>query len=189
MKLRKFLLGASLFVIGASSVYAGFTGDTAPVYSNEDGMMHIMDTPTTTSTPVVGGDSDAHGCKGSAGYSYSDVYKKCVRSWEVASQTLSGTTWKSLTVDKKIFTKGTLTFSGNTIGAKLCNSIGVNYTTSNGKISAPALFSTRMFCADKSGEAEDKFQLDGAKYIISENGKTLVIKTAAGNIFKWRKVK
>jgi hypothetical protein len=30
-------------------------------------------------TPVLGGDKDAHGCIGSAGYTYSQIRKDCVR--------------------------------------------------------------------------------------------------------------
>ena len=126
--------------------------------------------------------------KPSAGYSYSVSLKKCVRPWEV-EQTLSGTTWKSLTFDKKIFSKATLSFSGNTISAKMCNSIGGNYTTSEGKISTPALMSTKMYCDNISGKAENKFNLDNAAYRITGNGKILKIQTASGSIFTWRKVK
>lgn len=35
---------------------------------------------------VVGGDSDEHGCKGSAGYTWSIVKKECVRLFEVGTQ-------------------------------------------------------------------------------------------------------
>lgn len=34
------------------------------------------------STPVVGGDRDVHGCIGSAGYTYSQIKNKCVRTFE-----------------------------------------------------------------------------------------------------------
>lgn len=33
-------------------------------------------------TPVVGGDTDEHGCKASAGYTWCEAKQKCVRSWE-----------------------------------------------------------------------------------------------------------
>nr|WP_315033892.1 hypothetical protein [uncultured Chryseobacterium sp.] len=33
-------------------------------------------------TPVLGGDKDAHGCIGSAGYTYSQIKKDCVRTFE-----------------------------------------------------------------------------------------------------------
>ncbi|WP_027380763.1 hypothetical protein [Chryseobacterium daeguense] len=33
-------------------------------------------------TPILGGDSDAHGCKGSAGYTYSQIKNDCVRLFE-----------------------------------------------------------------------------------------------------------
>lgn len=32
--------------------------------------------------PMVGGDSDAHGCKASAGYTYSTLKTRCIRLWE-----------------------------------------------------------------------------------------------------------
>ena len=42
------------------------------------------------STPIVGGDSDEHGCKASAGYSWDPIMAQCTRPWE-KSQTL--VTW------------------------------------------------------------------------------------------------
>ncbi|MGU3377585.1 hypothetical protein [Chryseobacterium sp. M5A1_1a] len=33
-------------------------------------------------THVVGGDRDAHGCIGSAGYTYSEIKKDCIRTFE-----------------------------------------------------------------------------------------------------------
>jgi len=35
---------------------------------------------------VIGGDVDAHGCKGSAGYSWCARDAACIRPWELASQ-------------------------------------------------------------------------------------------------------
>jgi hypothetical protein len=35
-----------------------------------------------STTPIVGGDRDAHGCIGSAGYSWCDAKQKCLRVWE-----------------------------------------------------------------------------------------------------------
>ena len=34
---------------------------------------------------IVGGDRDAHGCIGSAGYVWCEREKTCVRAWELAS--------------------------------------------------------------------------------------------------------
>lgn len=36
--------------------------------------------------PVVGGDSDAHGCKASAGYTWSALKNECVRLFEVGTK-------------------------------------------------------------------------------------------------------
>lgn len=40
-------------------------------------------TTITYAQPMVGGDSDKHGCKGSAGYTWSQLKKECVRIFEV----------------------------------------------------------------------------------------------------------
>ncbi|WMC08948.1 MAG: hypothetical protein PQ275_35670 [Elizabethkingia anophelis] len=36
----------------------------------------------TDATPVLGGDKDAHGCKASAGYTFSYIKNDCVRTFE-----------------------------------------------------------------------------------------------------------
>ena len=33
-------------------------------------------------SPLIGGDSDGHGCKASAGYSWCESKQKCIRMWE-----------------------------------------------------------------------------------------------------------
>lgn len=38
--------------------------------------------PNSPTSVVVGGDRDAHGCIGSAGYSWCDAKQKCLRPWE-----------------------------------------------------------------------------------------------------------
>ncbi|KAB8197019.1 hypothetical protein FKV24_003880 [Lysobacter maris] len=37
------------------------------------------------SPPMVGGDRDAHGCIGSAGYQWCESRNECVRPWELAA--------------------------------------------------------------------------------------------------------
>ncbi|WP_175917306.1 hypothetical protein [Burkholderia pyrrocinia] len=36
--------------------------------------------------PMVGGDRDAHGCIGSAGYAWCEQTQQCERPWELAKQ-------------------------------------------------------------------------------------------------------
>jgi len=48
--------------------------------------------------PIVGNDRDAHGCIGSAGYTWCEVKQKCLRTWEelcVADQTAGWKTYKN----------------------------------------------------------------------------------------------
>ena len=42
----------------------------------------VFGSGTAAPTPVVGGDRDAHGCIGSAGYSWCDARQECIRPWE-----------------------------------------------------------------------------------------------------------
>ncbi|WP_313441013.1 hypothetical protein [Stenotrophomonas sp.] len=52
------------------------------------GCAHPAPTPARTDTPraapVVGGDRDAHGCIGSAGYQWCQRSQRCERPWELA---------------------------------------------------------------------------------------------------------
>lgn len=66
-------------------------------------------TSNSNQPPILGGDSDAHGCKGSAGYSWCDVKQKCLRVWEEKCEASSSTAplsqnsasdWKIYTNDK-----------------------------------------------------------------------------------------
>lgn len=56
---------------------------TAPVVVKDsitkDGVKVEID---TAKTPTVGADSDAHGCKASAGYTWSQLKQKCIRIFE-----------------------------------------------------------------------------------------------------------
>lgn len=54
---------------------------------NQDNINLMLSTfKFTNSQPVVGGDKDAHGCIGSAGYTWCEVKQKCLRSWEEKCQ-------------------------------------------------------------------------------------------------------
>ncbi|MGB8815762.1 MAG: hypothetical protein WCC74_00785 [Minisyncoccia bacterium] len=64
---------------------------------------NITATTTATST-IVGGDRDAHGCIGSAGYSWCGAKNKCLRVWEekceatsIATTTDEFANWKTYT--------------------------------------------------------------------------------------------
>ncbi|MGN8185327.1 hypothetical protein ACTJLD_04990 [Burkholderia sp. 22088] len=41
---------------------------------------------TPPAPPMVGSDRDAHGCIGSAGYSWCETTQRCERPWELAKQ-------------------------------------------------------------------------------------------------------
>jgi len=50
----------------------------------------IVASPSPTKT-LVGNDIDAHGCKGSAGYSWCQTKQKCLRAWEEKCETVTPT--------------------------------------------------------------------------------------------------
>lgn len=51
-----------------------------------------------TSAPLLGGDRDAHGCIGSAGYSWCESKAKCLRPWEEECSTATSTTANETTI-------------------------------------------------------------------------------------------
>jgi putative hemolysin len=50
-----------------------------------------MPAECVTETPIVGNDSDEHGCKLSAGYSWCEEKQKCIRPWEESCTDETGT--------------------------------------------------------------------------------------------------
>ena len=67
---------------------------------------------TLPALPMVGGDSDAHGCKASAGYSYSTLKKRCIRLWE------DGTRLDPLTTDSSATLSAFVVFAAGHDGAQ-----------------------------------------------------------------------
>lgn len=65
--MKSLLLIPALLVLVACA-----SPDKAPTHAEE------------TATPVVGGDRDAHGCIGSAGYQWCEHSQRCERPWELA---------------------------------------------------------------------------------------------------------
>lgn len=49
-------------------------------------VVHENNTPKEETKKVVGGDVDTHGCKPSAGYTWSSLKKECVRLFEVGTK-------------------------------------------------------------------------------------------------------
>lgn len=65
---KNYILGLIILIIIAAIVGTLFLQKQSKQFSN--------------SQNIVGGDSDEHGCKGSAGYSWCEVKNKCLRIWE-----------------------------------------------------------------------------------------------------------
>lgn len=70
--------------------------------------------PVPTSTTIVGGDKDIHGCIGSAGYSWCEVKSKCLRVWEEKCEEATTTTTKPLQL--VVCTMDTKCVSGSYVG-------------------------------------------------------------------------
>lgn len=58
---------------------------------------------SATSTPIVGGDKDAHGCIGSAGYTWCEIKQKCLRAWEEKCEIVSVPVKKDETINWKTY--------------------------------------------------------------------------------------
>ncbi len=69
----------NLLIVFASALLMGSCNSSVS-NSNSDAV--------TDSAHVVGNDADAHGCKGSAGYTWSVIKNECIRPWENTLQLL-----------------------------------------------------------------------------------------------------
>ncbi|MFA5831736.1 MAG: hypothetical protein WC878_07985 [Candidatus Paceibacterota bacterium] len=63
--------------------------ESYPRQCRANGRTYVENIETPPSPPVVGGDSDIHGCKGSAGYSWCELKQKCLRTWEEPCGTIA----------------------------------------------------------------------------------------------------
>ncbi len=78
---------------------------------SERNIQAISEIPTT-STPIVGGDKDVHGCIGSAGYTWCEAKQKCLRVWEEKCEATS----TQIKVDETVNWK---TYKNNQYGFEL----------------------------------------------------------------------
>lgn len=72
MKLTKF----TMLVISATLFFS------CNLEKTNESSTSIMDTVKVESTPMVGNDVDEHGCKPSAGYTFSTLKNECIRVFE-----------------------------------------------------------------------------------------------------------
>ncbi|NTV44673.1 MAG: META domain-containing protein [Candidatus Yonathbacteria bacterium] len=145
-----------------------------------------------TPVPIVGGDSDEHGCKASAGYSWCEVKNKCLRPWEEACVASGGTTASSLVGKKWMWVRTTytdgqtvtpkkadtfgLTFdaSGHVSVATDCNSMGGSYVTKGSTLTFSGMMSTLMYC-EGSQESEFSAMLANvATFSLTSEGRLLL---------------
>lgn len=143
-----------------------------------------------TVPPIIGGDSDIHGCKASAGYSWSVGENKCVRPWETPKMTprraLQDGTWIIESLNgKPIQSSGSITFGKNTFTAKLCNTINGQYGTLAGSLILRKVMSTRMYCDSDIMKVEDVWNFARAKFMVGSS--QLTVTTKKWDIIVWKK--
>lgn len=124
-----------------------------------------------TVPPIVGGDSDIHGCKVSAGYTWSSAQNKCIRPWEtqkmIPRTALQDGNWLIESLNGKTITaSGTLKFSKNIFSAKLCNNISGQYGTLAGTLIFRKVISTRMYCDSDIMQVEDALRFARAQFSV-----------------------
>ena len=72
-----------IIVVGGAILFGAFS--FAMNLNNKKVINNQVEVKTLPETPaVLGGDKDANGCIGSAGYSWCQVKGKCLRTWEEA---------------------------------------------------------------------------------------------------------
>ena len=85
----------AVLAVGGVAYYAGTQKDVA----------RLPDTNVVPTGNLIGGDKDAHGCLGSAGYSWCAVKNKCLRVWEEKCEATPATTQNAdATVNWKVYT-------------------------------------------------------------------------------------
>ncbi len=77
------------------------------------GAMFLSSLVFAQKAPIVGGDKDVHGCKGSAGYTYSQLKNDCVRVFEQKIKL------KEVNSDKSYTTSTAVIFSKNMSKAEI----------------------------------------------------------------------
>jgi hypothetical protein len=81
MKKLVFFILASIFIFSLVGLVSAEVGKlTAHVV--ESGQVNAKVSPAIGNNLIVGNDSDEHGCKGSAGYSWCERLNECIRPWE-----------------------------------------------------------------------------------------------------------
>ncbi len=110
----------------------------------------------------VGGDRDAHGCLSGGGYTWSEEYKSCVKSWEKLTNLLSQGHWELVELDSKKTTGISFSIQGGKFNMSGCNGIGgdVEIDETKKQIKTKALISTMMACVDENGNPSEKMNLD-----------------------------
>lgn len=74
-----YTFGLSLITLALFSCNAQKTDNSS---QKQDSTM-ATSSDTTRKAPIVGGDQDDHGCKTSAGYTWSVIKKECIRAFEL----------------------------------------------------------------------------------------------------------
>jgi len=99
----------------------------------------VMPQQQPTNPPLVGGDRDAHGCIGSAGYMWCEPKQKCLRIWEENCEVAVG---QPCIADKQCVTPGeylvqsNCPFSSACIDEKCKVVCPINYNDPNAKCQA-----------------------------------------------------
>ncbi len=83
---------ALLSIIAASTTFIACSGASSTAPETESSTENLAG-----KKPMVGGDRDAHGCIGSAGYSWCAKENACVRPWELASSQVFPNTQEDFT--------------------------------------------------------------------------------------------
>ncbi len=141
--------------------------------------------------PVIGDDRDNHGCIVSAGYSWSESYGKCIRPWEIKRTLLrkeiANTSWAIISLNgKAISNSGTLSFSGNQVSGKLCNTFSGPYKVRGNIIIGPMLMATMRYC-DQTDIMPVEDALDLTRVRATIMGDILTLFTRRGDTIIWKR--
>jgi len=108
-----------LLIIIASVALVGIVGyvvvTETDLIVNNNSTKSANVTVNNSNTAIVGGDRDAHGCIGSAGYSWCEAKQKCLRTWEESCAETNANTNSTVNKNSNVNTNSITNTNANAV--------------------------------------------------------------------------
>jgi hypothetical protein len=101
---KGFVIPVIIAIVAVIALGGGYYYAQKNIFFKNNGKENVIDdNKIASSTDLIGGDKDIHGCIGSAGYSWCELKNKCLRVWEEKCEVISTATTTDETKDWKTY--------------------------------------------------------------------------------------